>query len=100
MLNRLKVKNFKALKDLDIQLRERNVFIGRNNSGKSTILHALATMGRMLTVGDVGAALGGATGFQQLLWKGGSEKDMLFEIWGDDKPLASDALPTAFHYSI
>lgn len=42
MLTRLKIQNFKRLEYMDIELGEAVVFIGPNNSGKTTALQALA----------------------------------------------------------
>lgn len=44
-LNKLIVKNFKILKNLNINLNKRlNIFVGQNDSGKSTILEALSIL--------------------------------------------------------
>ena len=42
MLTRLRVRNFKRLKEVDIELGQAVVLIGPNNSGKTTALQALA----------------------------------------------------------
>lgn len=42
MLTRLRVKNFKRFPNADIELGQAVVFIGQNNSGKTTALQALA----------------------------------------------------------
>ena len=42
MLTRLKVKNFKRFAEIDVELGKSVVFIGPNNSGKTTALQALA----------------------------------------------------------
>ncbi len=42
MLTRLRVRNFKNLESLDIELGQTVVFIGPNNSGKTSALQALA----------------------------------------------------------
>jgi energy-coupling factor transporter ATP-binding protein EcfA2 len=42
MLTRLVVRNFKTLEDVDIELGQTVVFIGPNNSGKTSALQALA----------------------------------------------------------
>jgi predicted ATPase len=42
VLTRLKVRNFKTLEELDIEIGQTVVFIGPNNSGKSSALQALA----------------------------------------------------------
>lgn len=42
MLTHLRIKNFKRFTDADIELGQAVVFIGQNNSGKTTALQALA----------------------------------------------------------
>ena len=42
MLTNLRVKNFKRLQDVEIELGQTVVFVGPNNSGKTTALQALA----------------------------------------------------------
>ena len=41
MIKRLKVSNFKSLRDLKIDFRKFNVLVGRNNSGKSNIIDCI-----------------------------------------------------------
>ncbi len=42
MIKQLKIKNFKSIKDLTINCKKLNVFIGEPNSGKSNIIEALS----------------------------------------------------------
>ncbi|HKX60882.1 MAG TPA: AAA family ATPase, partial [Verrucomicrobiae bacterium] len=42
MLTRLRIKNFKRFSDADIELGQAVIFIGQNNSGKTTALQAMA----------------------------------------------------------
>jgi DNA polymerase III delta prime subunit len=42
MLTSIKIRNFKRIRDVDIPLGKTVVFIGPNNSGKTTALQALA----------------------------------------------------------
>lgn len=42
MLTRLAIRNFKLFEDVELELGERVVLIGPNNSGKTTVLQALA----------------------------------------------------------
>ncbi|MCS6927858.1 MAG: AAA family ATPase [Saprospiraceae bacterium] len=42
MLNKLTIRNFKLFEEVEIELAERVVFIGPNNSGKTSALQALA----------------------------------------------------------
>jgi len=46
MIKRLRVKNFKALRDVEIELTPIHVLIGPNDSGKTSILDALAALCR------------------------------------------------------
>lgn len=41
LLTRLQIENFRGIKSLDLNLGETTVLIGENNSGKTTVLHAL-----------------------------------------------------------
>ena len=40
-INRVQVKNFKSLKDIDIELSNLNLLTGVNSSGKSSFIQAL-----------------------------------------------------------
>ena len=44
MITKLKVSNFKSVRQLDIECKKVNLFIGEPNTGKSNILEALALM--------------------------------------------------------
>lgn len=46
MIETLRVRNFKALRDIEVPLRPFTVLIGPNDSGKSSILEALHVLGR------------------------------------------------------
>lgn len=41
LLTRLQIENFRGIKSLELTLGETTVLIGENNSGKTTVLHAL-----------------------------------------------------------
>ncbi len=47
MLNRVKVQNFKCLRDVDVELGPFTVLIGPNDSGKSSFLAALQLLGTL-----------------------------------------------------
>lgn len=44
MIERLSIKNFKSIKDLEVDCRKINLFIGEPNTGKSNILEALGLL--------------------------------------------------------
>ena len=44
MLKELHIRNFKSIEDLSMNIRELNILIGPNNSGKTSVLHSLALL--------------------------------------------------------
>src|SRR6267142_2048635 len=40
-LTRLRIRNFRSIKDLEVELDESTIFIGSNDSGKTSIVDAL-----------------------------------------------------------
>jgi predicted ATPase len=55
-LERVTIKDFKSLKDVEVELGQVNVFIGANGSGKSCLLEAIGILGACTggTVDDLG----------------------------------------------
>ncbi len=55
MIDRLQIRNFKSLRDVDLKLGHVNLFIGANSSGKSNVFDALRVLhglGQGLTVAE------------------------------------------------
>jgi predicted ATPase len=50
-IERLKVQNYRALKNIDLQLEPLTIFLGPNGSGKSTIFDVFAFLSECFTVG-------------------------------------------------
>jgi predicted ATPase len=69
MITRLRVKNFKALRDVEIELTPIHVLIGPNDSGKTSILDALAAICRSVDQ-DLADAFLGAWKGTELVWGG------------------------------
>jgi predicted ATPase len=69
MITRLRVKNFKALRDVEVQLTPIHVLIGPNDSGKTSILDALAALCRSVDHDLSDAFLGSWKG-AELVWNG------------------------------
>jgi predicted ATPase len=57
MLERIKIRGFKSLHDVDLQMSPLMVLFGPNAVGKSNILEALMLFGRLVTERTVGDAL-------------------------------------------
>ncbi len=92
MITRLRVRNLKSLKDLDIELGPVNVFVGPNMSGKSTVMDVFRFIFDLLhpNGGQQGLyfALNNRGVPTDLLWKGGGANifSIGFEGDRDDEP--------------
>ena len=69
MIDRIHIENYKALKDVTIELKSMHVLIGPNDSGKTSILSALATLCRSADMHLEQAFLGYWEG-RELVWRG------------------------------
>ena len=66
----LKAKNYRILRDVTVDMKDFNVFIGANASGKSTILDALRFLHDGLHARDFDAPMASRGGILNLAWKG------------------------------
>src|SRR5271155_5372203 len=88
MITRLQVRNFKSLRDIDLDLGPLNVLVGPNMSGKSNILDVLRFL-REICFPESGTqgvsyALAQRGGGGEVLWKGGEEKLISIALEGAD----------------
>jgi predicted ATPase len=79
MLTKIRVHNFKSLKDVTLDVRPRNVLVGANMAGKSNVIDLFRfiydmTFPRQPGSGALSNAVFGRGGFGELLWKGGNEQ--------------------------
>jgi predicted ATPase len=79
MIKRLQVKNYKSLKDVDIELGEKNVLVGPNMSGKSNFLDCLKFLTNICIQGVTQAFLSRG-GFSEVAWKGFGGDRISFQI--------------------
>lgn len=74
MITRFQVRNFKSLRDIDLELGPLNVLVGRNMSGKSNLLSAFKFLHQFMfpEAGQqgLGYAVAQQGGVNELLWKG------------------------------
>lgn len=68
-LLRLKVGNFRSLRDVEVYLRPLNVLVGPNGSGKSNLLDVIAFLGDAIRT-DLGPALDLRGGFERVRFRG------------------------------
>ena len=72
MIKKLKVKNYKSLKDVELELDKFNVLIGPNASGKSNLLDCLAFISE-IAQGTVDGSLTGRGGYERVVFSGEKE---------------------------
>ena len=68
MIHRLRIANFKALRDVSVDLSSFHALIGPNDSGKTSILQAVAALCRSVEE-HLGSAFGGPWNGRDLVWR-------------------------------
>ncbi len=69
MLKKVRIENFRSLKNVNLPLERNNVLIGPNMAGKSTICDCLRFLTQMAH-GGVNMAITNLGGFAEVAWKG------------------------------
>ena len=69
-LTRFEARNYRSLRDVNVELGGGDVFIGANGSGKSAILDALRFLHEGVQARDFQAPLFSRGGLLHLAWKG------------------------------
>jgi predicted ATPase len=95
MIKRLRVKNFKALRDIEIELTPIHVLIGPNDSGKTSILDVLAALCRSVDHDLEQAFLGSWKG-KELVWTGDPELSVTIRVDFDDEIVISYGMSVLF----
>ncbi|MHC1610578.1 MAG: AAA family ATPase [Candidatus Methanospirareceae archaeon] len=72
MIKKLKIKNYKSLKDVELELEKFNVLIGPNASGKSNLLDCLAFVSE-IAQRTVDGSLAGRGGYERVVFGGKKE---------------------------
>jgi predicted ATPase len=95
MIKKIRVQNFKSLRDVSLTLGPRNVLVGPNMSGKSNLIEVFRFLSRMVLtsaasgVHVLAKALDSGAGFSEVTWKGGEANLISISLQGDF-PLDSD----------
>jgi predicted ATPase len=104
MIKRLKVSNFLSLKDIDVEFGPRNVLIGPNMSGKSNLIDCFRFLTEIIKQPSPQTALWTAVsnrgGFDEILWKGASERRVTFELTVELSPSGKSARSTRYDYRV
>lgn len=106
MIKRIKARNFLSLKDVDVELGPRNVFVGPNMSGKSNLIECIKFLQdaarRYSTSNDITPlqeALSKRGGFSELVWKGHSYGPINFVLIAELGE-ATNNKPTSYCYEL
>ena len=79
MIRRLQILNYRGIRYLDLRLAPFRILIGRNASGKSTVLDAVAFLRDLVASGLDAAVEKRTRNFQDLVW-GRPTEDLGFEL--------------------
>lgn len=82
-VNKLIVKNYKSLKNLQLEMKPFMVFIGPNNAGKSNIFDCLRFLSDSARAGrDWQQIIDRKGGFKQIVYNGNTSDKILIELQG------------------
>src|SRR6185437_4922244 len=93
MITKLHVQNFKCLRDVSVELRPFTVLIGKNDTGKSSLLEAIHTLGGLTRAKPERTAP-----IDQLAWKGTDPPWIEWEV--DVAATARNRLPGPGKYNL
>ncbi|HET6515072.1 MAG TPA: AAA family ATPase [Thermodesulfovibrionales bacterium] len=79
MIRKIEVKNYKSLKNVDLEMRRRNILVGPNMAGKSTLLDCFRFLTQMCISG-VNTAFLNRGGFSEVVWKGEDNGPISFRL--------------------
>jgi predicted ATPase len=94
MLGRLHIENYKCLRDVTVDLGHFTILIGPNDSGKSSFLDVVRTLGR-LTQENFQNVFAADNALDNLVWRRESHRKIIWEVAGD---ASGDAF--AYHIEI
>jgi len=81
MLKQLHIRNFKSIKDLKMNLKELNILIGPNNSGKTSVLHSLALLKQSVEVMSFVGPLINLGDFKNVVYKHDLRRVIQISFW-------------------
>lgn len=98
IIEKLKVKNYKSLGDVEIPLRPLTVFVGPNNSGKSNIFDCLEIVKELAFLGPQAVTSRG--GFRDIVWGGDLKRSIDIELDGQIEDGQGQQRPLKYEVSL
>jgi predicted ATPase len=81
MINRIQIKNFKCLLDVDVPLGAFNILIGPNDSGKSSFLEAIRLLGQTARQPFV-QVFADPLSLENLVWRRDQSREIVWKVEG------------------
>jgi predicted ATPase len=81
MLERVHIENFKCLRDITVDLGDFTILIGPNDSGKSSFLDAIQTLGKVIRQDFSGVFLGDRS-LANLVWRKETKRKIIWDVSG------------------
>src|SRR5690349_6302347 len=97
MIHRLRIQNYKALRDVTLEFTPIHVLIGPNDSGKTSILEAISAHCRSVDHSLRHTLTGAWTG-HELVWQGKPELSISLGVLIQSEPMNS--IPSVYFYSV
>jgi predicted ATPase len=82
MISKIRIQNFKCLRDVTVELGPFNVLIGPNDSGKSSLLDAIQLLGRTTKVAWP-SVFGGPFALEKIVWMTDPQNNIKWDITGE-----------------
>lgn len=99
MIKKLRIRNFRSLRDITLEPGLINVFVGPNASGKSNGIEALKFL-TQTAIGGLSKAFGDRDGFREVFWKGESSTNAVEFYITLDLPLGPAQAPALVDYQL
>lgn len=104
MITRIRIQNFKSLRNLDMELGRTNVLVGPNMSGKSNLIDAFRFLVDLIIpaagVQGLSNAMIKRNGFQEVAWKGEGSNVISFTLDGTLVAKSGEPLKWTYHLEI
>src|SRR5438876_8502968 len=82
MLKRIHIENYKCLQKVTVDLGDFTILIGPNDSGKSSFLEIIRTLGNITRQGHGGIFGGGERSPANLVWRKDTARYIITEVTG------------------
>ena len=94
MLKKVQIKNFRSLRDFNLELGRNNVVLGANNTGKSNLIDFFKFVKDLFVPSQSGlygiySALNPRNGFTDVAWRGAEDPVLSFSLEGEVKHATS-----------